>query len=125
MLAFLNISLFVFHNVLILLNMFGWASRRTQKLHLFALLTTLFSWVVMGAWRGFGYCVCTDWHFQIRRELGVYAGETSYSELLLNQIPGVTVSRQFADGLTVTIMVLILIATIIVWTKRIRRPPTA
>lgn len=125
MLAFLNISLFVFHNVLILLNMFGWASRRTQKLHLFALLTTLFSWVVMGAWRGFGYCICTDWHFQIRRELGVYAGETSYSELLLNQIPGVTVSRQFADGLTVTIMVLILIATIIVWTKRIRRPPTA
>lgn len=121
MLALLNISLFVGHNALILLNMFGWASHRTQKLHLVALLTTLFSWVVMGASRGFGYCVCADWHFQVRRQLGIHDGETSYSELMLNQISGLTVSREFADGLTGIIMVLILIATAIVWAKRLRR----
>lgn len=125
MLAFLNFCLFGAHNALILLNMFGWAFRRTQVIHLVALLATLFSWFVMGIWRGFGYCMCTDWHFQIRREMGIHQGEVSYIELLLNQIPSVTVSRQFADRLVLSVMVLILVATTIVWTKRLRKPQTA
>lgn len=118
MLSLLNIVFFVFHNALILLNTFGWVSKKTRKLHLGVLLVTLFSWVVMGIWYGFGYCLFTDWHFRIRRELGIHKGETSYSELLLNQLPGVTVSRELADDLTLIVMVLILAATAVVW----RRP---
>lgn len=125
MLEFLNIALFIAHNALIMMNMFGWAFRRTQVIHLCTLLATLFSWFVMGAWRGFGYCLCTDWHFQIRNQMGIHEGETSYTQLLLNQIPTVTVTRQFADQLTLSIMVLILIATSVVWTKRFRRSKTA
>lgn len=125
MLTLLNLALFIAHNALILLNMFGWAFRRTQVIHLCTLLATLFSWFVMGAWRGFGYCLCTDWHFQIRIKMGIHEGETSYTQLLLHQISGGTVSRQFADQITSCIMVLILIATAIVWTKRVRRPHAA
>lgn len=83
-----------------------------------AIGATLFSWIVMGAWRGWGYCLCTDYHFQIRRELGIHQGESSYTQLLLNQWPGVSVSRQFADNLTVGTLVLILIATMVVWIRR-------
>lgn len=83
-----------------------------------AIGATLFSWLVMGAWRGWGYCLCTDYHFQIRRELGIHQGESSYTQLLLNQWPGVSTSRQFADNLTVSILLLILIATVVVWIRR-------
>ncbi len=69
----------------------------------------------MGYWRGWGYCLCADWHFQIRRSLGIHGGESSYTEMLFNQIPGVTVTRQFADIVTVGSLLLILIATVIVW----------
>ena len=115
-----NLVFFAAHNALMLLNTFGWAFRRTQKLQLAAMLATLFSWVVMGAWHGFGYCLCTDWHFQIRRELGIYGGESSYTQLLLNQLPGVNVSVQAANLMTGIVMVFILLATSAVWVKRFR-----
>ncbi len=117
MLSLLNILFFVGHNALILFNMFGWAWQRTRKLHLATLAATLFSWIVMGAWYGWGYCLCTDWHFQIRRGLGIYDSESSYTELLFNQIPGVTVTRGFADIVTVGTLLLILLVTCWTWTR--------
>lgn len=122
-LSFLNILFFVVHDLLIMFNMFGWVWPGTRKLHLMTIGATLFSWIGMGAWFGWGYCLCTDYHFRIRRELGIHQGETSYTELLLNQLPGVVASRQFADVLTVSVLVLILIATAIVWIPRNSVPP--
>ena len=115
MLSILNVFWFVVHNGLILFNLFGWIPRRTRKWHLAAIGMTLFSWLVMGAWWGWGYCWCADMHFNVRRRLGIHLGETSYTELLLNQIPGVTVSRHFADVLTVSVLVGILICTAVTW----------
>ena len=116
-LSLLNITSFVVHNLLILFNMTGWIWPRTRKLHLVTLGATLFSWIVMGAWYGWGYCLCADWHFQIRRQLGIHDHESSYMELLLNRIPGVTVTRRFADVVTVSGLVLILMATTWVWIR--------
>lgn len=115
LLYFLNLAFFAIHNLLIVFNMFGWISHRTRKWHLLSMGATLFSWLVMGAWYGWGYCLCTDWHFKIRRQLGIHQGETSYTELLFNQIPGVAVSRQTADTVTVAVLLLILVATSVVW----------
>ena len=117
MLSFLNIAFFVSHNVLIVFNLVGWIRPCWRKWHLVTLGATLFSWFVMGFWRGFGYCLCADWHFQIRRNLGIHGGESSYTELLFNQIPGVTVTRWFADVVTVSVLVLIVIATSVVWIR--------
>jgi hypothetical protein len=118
---FLNIAFFAAHNALIVFNLFGWISRRTRKLHLWTIGATLFSWIVMGAKYGWGYCLCADWHFQIRRQLGIYEGESSYTELLFNQIPGITVTRRFADIVTVSCLIAILIATAVVWWQDVRR----
>lgn len=82
---------------------------------------TLFSWLALGAWFGWGYCLCTDWHFQIRRQLGIHAGESSYTQLLFHQIPGATVSRQFADTVTVIVLLLILLATAVTWVRQWRK----
>lgn len=121
MLVILNIAFFVGHSLLIVFNLVGWIWPRTRRLHLATLSATLFSWLVMGAWKGWGYCLCADWHFQIRRRSGIHAGETSYTQLLFNQIPGVTVTRTFADVVTVTALVLILIATVTVHVRAAMR----
>ncbi len=121
MLSILNIAFFVGHNLWIAFNLTGWIWPCTRKWHLATLGATLFSWLVMGIWRGWGYCLCADWHFQVRRRLGIYGGESSYTELLFNQLPGVTVSRHFADIVTVGGLALILIATAKVWRREARQ----
>lgn len=115
MLSLLNILFFVAHDLIIVINLFGWIFRSTRRLQRVTLGCTLFSWLVMGAWYGWGYCLCTDWHFQIRRQLGVHQNESSYTQLLLNQMTGRQFSRQFSDSLTLVLMVLILVGTCLTW----------
>ena len=123
MLAFLNIAFFVGHTALIVFNLTGWIRPGTRKLHRYSVGATLFSWIVMGAWKGWGYCVCADWHFRIRRQMGIHGHESSYTELLLNQIPGITVSRFVADVITVGGLMLVVIATLIVWKHDVQSTP--
>ncbi|MCA9051975.1 MAG: DUF2784 family protein [Planctomycetaceae bacterium] len=120
-LQWLNIGFFTIHNALIVFNLLGWIRPETRRLHRLTVLATLFSWFVMGARYGWGYCLCTDLHFEVRRRMGIHAGETSYTELLLNQLPGVHVTRWTADIITVTALVAILIATVTVRIYDLRR----
>lgn len=78
----------VFHTVLIVFNLFGWAHPRLRRWNLVTLGLTLFSWLVMGIWFGVGYCVCTDAHFAIRRQLGIEDHADSYLVLLVQKISG-------------------------------------
>lgn len=117
MLDVLNILFFVTHNALIAFNLVGWIWPRMRTLHLLTVGATLFSWIVMGAWFGWGYCLCADWHFEIRKKLGIHGGESSYTEMLLNQIPGVTVSRVLADRITIGGLIVIVLATAVVWIR--------
>lgn len=76
----------LFHTALIFFNLFGWISKQTRRLNLITLIVTLFSWLVMGFWKGIGYCICTDWHFQIRSALGIQDGADSYLQLLVRKM---------------------------------------
>lgn len=120
MLIFLDITCFVLHTLLILFNLAGWAFRRTRLAHLVVLSLTLFSWFVMGAYYGWGYCLCADWQFQIRRQLGYVDVETSYLQLLARQVFGLTFSRSVSDWVAGTALVLIVIATAIAWFRQLR-----
>ena len=88
MLAFLDILFFVFHTALMGFNLLGWAWRRTRVAHLIALSLTAFSWFVVGAFYGWGYCFCTDWHFRVRERLGYADPDTNYVQLLVNKLFG-------------------------------------
>ena len=88
MLAILNIVFFVFHTVLIVFNVFGWAHRKTRKWNLVTLLLTLASWVGMGMFYGMGYCICTDWHWQVREAMGIEDTASSYIVLLVRNVSG-------------------------------------
>jgi hypothetical protein len=86
----LNIFFLIFHTLLIVFNCFGWAWKMTRKVNLITLALTAFSWLVMGIWRGVGYCICTDWHWQVRKALGQNTTESSYLDYLVKAVSGWT-----------------------------------
>lgn len=78
----------IFHTLLILFNVFGWMFRVTRRWNLITLALTAASWFVMGLWHGIGYCLCTDWHYQIREAMGIDDPDGSYLQLMAWKISG-------------------------------------
>ena len=124
MLATLNILFFLFHTIILVFNLAGWMFRRTRRLHIVCLGATLFSWFVMGYWKGMGYCICTDWHFQVRREMGIKDNIHSYSQLIAKSFFGVEMDRTTSDLSAGGGLLFILVATLIVWTVDMFRSKT-
>lgn len=101
-LELLNILFFVVHGLWIVFNCVGWIWRRTRPWHLLTMALTAGSWLVLGARYGWGYCPCTDWHWQVRERLG-HVDPPSYTELLIERMLRVDVSTRTADVLTVAV----------------------
>jgi hypothetical protein len=99
----LNIFFFAFHTVFTLFNIVGWASVKTRRLHLVTLSVTAFSWFVLGIWYGWGYCLCTDWHWDIRRQLGYKDDSNSYIHFLILKLTGVNMNPNLVDTLTLIV----------------------
>ncbi len=103
--AFLNIFFFVFHTCIILFIVFGWIWKKTRLANLILIVFTAFSWFFLGIWYGFGYCPCTDWHWQVRMKLGLYDSSTSYLEFLVEKLTGLDVSRALVDIFAVAFLI--------------------
>ena len=126
MLATLNILFFVFHTAILIFNLTGWIFRRARVLHVICLGATLCSWFVMGAWKGFGYCICTDWHFQVRRAMGINDQHIhSYIQLIAKSFFGVEMDRMTSDICAGGGLLFILLATLLVWTADMFRKPAS
>lgn len=110
---FLNIFFFVFHTAFTLFNVVGWAFPKTRKLHLATILLTAFSWFILGIWYGWGYCACTDWHWEAREALGYHDRSNSYIHFLLFHLTGKDFNKQLVD--TVTLSIFLLTAVLSVW----------
>ena len=95
-----DIFFFVFHICLIIFNLFGWLIKSLRKWNLITLGLTAFSWFALGAFYGFGYCFLTDWHWQIRNELGYPNPFNSYIHFLITTVFSITVSERLVDILT-------------------------
>ena len=89
----LNILFFVFHTALVLFNVFGWMWKRWRPWNLACILATAFSWCVMGIWKGVGYCICTDYHWQVREALG-YRISDNYIQMVIEDVSGATISSE-------------------------------
>ncbi len=112
MYAFLNIFFFVFHSSLIIFNLFGWIWKKTRLANLIVILLTVFSWTILGIWYGFGYCPCTDWHWQVRVKLGYLDMPSSYTKFLIDSLTGLDVKETVVDTLAVTLLALALVASV-------------
>jgi hypothetical protein len=111
-LQLLNYFFFAFHTALILFNLFGWLFPKTKKLHLISILITLFSWGVMGIWKGFGYCFLTDWHYRILRKLGERDMPSSYISYLMEKSPVWLPDAALTDTLTWVLTILAFLCAI-------------
>jgi hypothetical protein len=109
---FLNIFFFVFHTALTLFNISGWAFKKTRVLNLFTLLLTAFSWFVLGIWYGWGYCVCTHWHWNVREKLGYHDESNSYIHFLILKLTGVNLDPNLVDWVVLVIFLISLTMTV-------------
>ena len=100
--------------VVIVLNLFAWIWKRTRILHLWVVAATLFSWLVLGIWNGFGYCVLTDWEWDIKRELGEKDLPHSFTQYLSDNILGLGLSPTVVDSLTLGLFVVAIICSLYV-----------
>ena len=107
----LDIFFFAFHTALILFVLLGWLSRRTRPAHLVIVLLTAFSWFVLGIWYGFGYCPCTDWHWQVRQRLGDDDLPFSYITFLIDRLIGWDVNPDLVNVVTVAALAVVLVVS--------------
>lgn len=97
---FLNSFFFVFHTLFTLFNLLGWLFPATRKWNLITLLLTAFSWFILGIWYGWGYCLCTDWHYEVREKLGYHDQQGSYIRFLLVKLIGIDFNEQLVETAT-------------------------
>ncbi len=121
MYEFLNIFFFLFHSCIILFNIFGWIWKKTRLANLILILLTAISWFLLGIWYGFGYCPCTDWHWQVRKKLGLYDTSTSYLEFLVEELTGLDVSRELVDIFAVAFLVIALCLSIVLNVRDLKK----
>jgi len=113
MLEFLNVFFIVFHTGFTLFNLFGWIWKKTRLANLITLSLTAFSWSVLGIWYGFGYCPCTDWHWQVRWELGLRDMPHSYLTFLIRELTGLQLNPQLVDITALVIFGAVFILSIV------------
>jgi hypothetical protein len=99
----LNIFFFIFHTALTLFNIFGWIFKKARKWNLITLLLTAFSWFVLGIWYGWGYCVCTHWHWNVREKLGYHDESNSYIHFLVLKLTGINFNPKLVDTVVVSV----------------------
>jgi hypothetical protein len=125
MLILLNIFFFLFHTLWILFNMIGWAWKQTRFWHRLTLALTAGSWFVLGRWYGWGYCLCTDWHWQVRQRMGFVDHDGSYTHFLLHKMTGLDLSYGFTDTLTGSVFGMAIVLNVVFslrdWKRKNRR----
>lgn len=113
MLYALNIFFFIFHTAFTLFNITGWAFRKTRKWHLVTMLLTAFSWFVLGIFEGWGYCICTDWHWQVREQLGINDRSNSYIHFLILKMTGVDFDEGLVESITLFVFIVCFMLTLL------------
>jgi hypothetical protein len=76
----------------------GWIFKATRKWNLILLLLTGCSWFILGIWYGWGYCVCTDWHWDVRRKLGYIEESDNYIHFLFLKLTGINLPDKLVEN---------------------------
>lgn len=115
MLELLDAFFAAFHGALILFNLTGWIWRRTRRLHLAVIGLTFLSWFGLGVLYGWGYCPCTDWHWQVKRVIGETDLPYSYVTYYADRLTGVVWDPLLVDAAVMVLALVVLLLS--VWTN--------
>lgn len=124
----LNLFFYVFHTMLALFIVLGWAWRPARKWNLLSVLLTGFSWTILGIWYGFGYCPCTEWHWRVRMHLGYYDMPRSYIKFVFDQLTGFDAPANTVDAITFGVFAVAAILSVALNAHDFllrRKPPTS
>lgn len=114
MLQLLDILFTVLHILIIGFNVFGWIWEKTRKAHLIVISLTLLAWLVIGWWVGtIGYCPLTDWHWDIKRELGQSQLPNSFVKYAVDKIFNTHSNTLFIDVITAAGLIFGVVMTVI------------
>ena len=103
------------HTALILFVLVGWIWPGSRRLHRWVVLLIAGSWFGLGLRYGIGYCPCTDWHWQIRRQLGDDDLPTSYIKFLLDSWFETSIGAQLVDAVTLALFLLVFALSNFLW----------
>jgi hypothetical protein len=113
MFQILNVFFHVTHLLIISFILIGWAFKKTRKPHLILVVLTIFSWIGLGFFYGWGYCFWTDWHWSVRDHLGL-SHPASYLKLLADTVTNRNWNAGMIDALTAAIFLVVIVLTVIV-----------
>ena len=114
MLLVLDFIFLWLHIIIIVFNLSGWLWVKTRKVHLFVVIATLFSWIIMGFKYGFGYCFLTDWHWDIKYKLGETNLPASFIKYFLDTYTLINLPPRTVDIITVAFFCVAIILTVYV-----------
>jgi len=101
MLNFLNVFYTVLHLIIIILNVFGWIPVKMRRIHLYLVFMTLAAWLLIGWMVGtIGYCPLTDWHWDVKRELGETDLPASFIKYFVDYALGIDSNPLLIDIIT-------------------------
>jgi len=109
---FLDYFFIVFHSAWTIFNLLGWLWQRTRKLHLVTTLLTAISWFVLGYFYGWGYCLCTDWHWHVREHLGKLPKSNSFIDFVIVETSGFSIPPDVMDIAILIIFIFLLAMSI-------------
>ncbi len=118
MVSFLDLLLTIVHITLMAFNLTGWIWAKTRIAHRFTLALTLLSWAVLGIWYGPGYCPLTDWHWDIKAQLGEKNLPDSFVKYVLDRWFNGDFPSLWVDRITLAGLIFAIVMAIVVWVKQ-------
>lgn len=110
----LDILFTLLHLLLIGFNLLGWIWRKTRKAHLLVAAATLGSWFLLGIWYGWGYCPLTDWHWDVKYQLGETKLPNSFVKYFADKITGLDFSPALIDSWTLGLFFIAIVLSLYV-----------
>jgi hypothetical protein len=88
LISVLNLLFHGVHLFIIVFSVVGWLIPPLRPFHLLLCLLIAFSWIVLGARKGWGYCLVTDWQWKLMRKMGKTDLPSSYMSMLYRFVTG-------------------------------------
>ena len=96
----LNIGFHAAHQSFIVFTVVGWVFCETRLLHLAIVGLVGLSWLGLGAFFGFGYCLLTDIHWKLKERMGEERPTGGYIKHLADRMTGRDFDAKFLDTIT-------------------------
>jgi hypothetical protein len=102
-LAALDWVLTVLHVGVVLAFVFLWIPRRTARLHGWLVALVSFSWIVIGYFKGFGYCVLTDLQWRVKHARGQTHLPGSFLKYMADRVSGTDVPSSLINDVAAVV----------------------